>query len=212
MKKMIMVLGGVLLLASCNTKTTTVTEVAHEVTGGINAEIIPFDFKETTAEADLIAHLTIRNQVEEAKVVKGRSIPYTLFNAEVKEVYKGEVTTKEIVIKQEGDSEWVVNNSKLFEAGEEYILFLKKTAEIRGDFWIIGAETGTFRVLDQDTVAKLLMPIAELKDIEVVASKRDPKVDSLIDELNDNGKEIQMINKDKLIGKIKAEENGKKDN
>ncbi|MED4123786.1 hypothetical protein P4631_11140 [Halalkalibacterium halodurans] len=54
-----------------------------------------------------------------------------------------ETNSKEITIKQQGDSEWIFNDTKLFEVGETYFLFLKETSQSKAAYWIIGEDTGT---------------------------------------------------------------------
>uniref|UniRef100_A0A0M0KFS1 Uncharacterized protein n=1 Tax=Halalkalibacterium halodurans TaxID=86665 RepID=A0A0M0KFS1_ALKHA len=43
-----------------------------------------------------------------------------------------ETNSKEITIKQQGDSEWIFNDTKLFEVGETYFLFLKVLSQMLG--------------------------------------------------------------------------------
>ncbi|MGE7917966.1 lipoprotein [Viridibacillus sp. NPDC093762] len=202
MKKILIGLGALVFLAGCNSQdASSKVEEDKLIPAGIDKEIIPFNLEETTVDADLIANVVIKDKVDE---IKAEPIPYTVFNAEVIVVYKGDETTKDITIKQEGDSEWLINGSKMFETGEEYILFMNKTTVDKGDFWIIGGETGTFQVLDNDKVAKLLLPIDEFSDIEVDHSQ-EVRALKFLDNQDIDEDIIQVLNKDEFIQKIKDE-------
>lgn len=195
MKKTFVFLGICILLSGCTEKNdevlnleTSETTFAEEKPDGISAELIPFDFKETPKEADLVAEIVIGEKLEEVEEIP---IPYTLFEAEIKEVIQGTPVSETIVIKQQGDSEWIFNDNDLFEVGEEYILFLKENTVSKGDYWILGEETGMFQVSEDEEVVKLADPLEEFEDIEI-----GPK-----------GSELQQVlDKDSFVEKIKLEE------
>lgn len=208
MKKILLLLGLGILLSACNnevnekvsTEDTEKTLLAEEVPDGIQAEIIPFDSEETPKEADLVAEIIIGDKLEE---VEEKPVPYTLFKAEIKEVIEGVPVSQNIVIKQQGNSEWVFNDNELFAPGEEYIFFLKETTVSKGDYWILGEETGMFQVFGNEEVVKLADPLEEFEDIEI-----DLEESEKIEINSDNQEEFeeqQVLDKESFIEKIQVQ-------
>lgn len=207
MRKILVVLGAILVITTaCSTKnessdfSSDLTEV-EEIAAGIDAEVLSFNLEEAKEQADLIAEVTIIDKVEE---VKQEPIPHTVFRAEVKKAFKGNVKNEEITIKQQGDSEWTVNNTELFKAGEKYIFFLKETKSINADYWIIGEETGMFKILDDnEVIIKLLEPIDELKKIEILNNNVTNSLNSEID-----SEQSQILSYKGFIENIQIKEGG----
>lgn len=204
MKKITGILGCIFLLAACNSQdnsadsdevkkvTSEVTSEFVEVPDGIHAELIPFDLNEGINKASLIAEVRI---LEKIKEVDEKPIPYSVFSAVVEDSYKGELISKEITIKQQGTIDWTFNDNDLFKPDEKYILFLMKTKSSEADYWILGEETGMFKVVDSDIVIKLADNNEEFESIEANSS-------SVLSNYSiDDGS--QIIDKKKLIDKIK---------
>lgn len=201
MKKLILLLLFVILLAACNKENENGNSIDYglveEVPGGIEMETESFSLEGGIKLSDIVVEVIIKEKVEEVSV---EPIPYTVFSVEVQELYQGNIDNEMITIKQQGDSEWTVNSNKLFKEGERYIFFLKETKQSKSDYWIIGEETGFFQVLDSGEIVKLVESIAGLRDVEVDnvgdydKSSLDLKI--AIDE--------QILDKQKFIEKLNA--------
>ncbi|MDY7224200.1 hypothetical protein [Halalkalibacterium halodurans] len=194
------------LLTACNESANPESIIRNanlqeEGPGGIDAEIIPFDLNDALEDADLIAEVTILEKVEEVKI---EPVPYTVFRAEVTEAYMTETNSKEITIKQQGDSEWIFNDTKLFEVGETYFLFLKETSQSKAAYWIIGEDTGTFVKLDDDIIAKLAAPSDDLIEVESDTNFDREELRSKIGP-NKNIEEVQLLDEKAFYKKIKEE-------
>ncbi|NSW89537.1 MAG: hypothetical protein HPY74_02450 [Firmicutes bacterium] len=119
--------------------------------------------------SDLIAEVEILKKIDEIDE------PYckTLFSASVIKIFKGEIDdnkNKEIIIMQEGNSEWIYNNMRLFEAGEKYILILKKAKGYENTYWIIAGDANiyTIETLDNKEYAiKNSIKDEKLKKIQI---------------------------------------------
>ena len=88
----------------------------------INASLEEYSFDESVEISDLIAEIEIIEKVSEID----EPSPKTLFNAKIIKVFKGELNSNKdnsIVVMQQGNSEWIFNNNKLFEAGENMYYF-----------------------------------------------------------------------------------------
>lgn len=109
---------------------------------------------------------------------------------------KGGRISEEITIKQQGTSEWSFNDNALFNPDEKYILFLMETKASKADYWILGEETGMFKVVDSDKVIKLANKNKEFESIESnsILESSNVKVDD----------SIQILDKNKFIDKIKG--------
>src|SRR5690606_5103404 len=94
--------------------------VGTEITGGIDARIVPFDFEEAVKDADLIAEVEIKRLIKE---VKEEPIPYTVFATHIIQKIEGDDMRAEVTIRQNGDSEWRFNDNKMFKPGEKYVFF-----------------------------------------------------------------------------------------
>lgn len=201
MKKLILLLLFVILLAACNKENENGNSIDYglveEVPGGIEVETESFSLEGGIKLSDIVVEVIIKEKVEEVSV---EPIPYTVFSVEVQELYQGNIDNEMITIKQQGDSEWTVNSNKLFEEGERYIFFLKETKQSKSDYWIIGEETGFFQVLDSGEIVKLVESIAGLRDVEVDNvgdyDKSSLNLKIAIDE--------QILDKQKFIEKLNA--------
>lgn len=206
MNKKMLIFGVLIFMTACSEETkksvSKEVETIVEVPAGIEAQMVPFDLKGDTERANLIAEVTITEKIEE---VDEKPIPYTVFRAEVNEIFKGELNRKEITIKKSGNSEWVVNHNKMYESGEKYILFLKETLASKSDYWVLGEDTGEFQIIDNATIAKLKVPIEEFKEIEL----NNPKAISETLKQKDTSN-TQVIDKEGFIEIVKREiERGK---
>ncbi|MBE1556557.1 hypothetical protein [Sporosarcina limicola] len=207
LRKLVYLIGSMMVLTACNSNVgsgvSPKSAVSVEVPDGIQAELIGFDFEDATVEADIIAEVTIKEKIEEVNDETG---PYTVFSVVVNQVLNGTISEQEVTIKQEGDSEWTFNDNKMFESGEKYILFLKETVASKSDYWIIGEETGMFKIINDDTIVKLAAPIEEFKDIEIDGNNQSTSMMAELD--NDNEKSIQAIDLNKFISKINTNKGG----
>lgn len=195
MWKLTFIACSVLLLSSCNFQVEGIQKMSNEVIevpGGIHADVIPFDMNDGINSSDLIAEVRIDKKIKE---IDENPLPYTVFSAVVENVYKGELKDREITIKQDGTSVWTVNDNALFKPGEKYILFLKETKSSKSDYWIIGEETGMFKVVDTDKVIKLADKLTELQSIET--NKNSIASNEKVDD------HMQVLDKNKFIEKIK---------
>ncbi|TDQ43006.1 hypothetical protein [Aureibacillus halotolerans] len=177
--------------ANHESQRATSSEV-NEQPAGIEADLIPFKFQKAISDADLIAEVIIKEKKEEVDV---KPLPYTVFSAEVNNIYKNPSTNQNvstITLKQQGNSEWTVNHLELFKPGETYILFLKETKGSKSDYWIIGEATGMFKVIDDDTIVKMLGPSEEFNTIEVETKNKNPYIN--------HGS--QVLDKNEFIRKI----------
>jgi len=188
------------------------TKTIYEDRGEIWAEVNTYPFNEAVQKADLIAEITI---VEELKELDDPS-PKTVFNAKVLNVLKGSKDLQDIQVMQMGNHAWAFNDNKLFEPNESYILFLKKAVgkEFEGTntYWILGEETYTYTVLDEKMVMKNADPLEELQDIEngeMTKKVNESKKVTLQTNLKSKheielSKEVQILEKEKFINKIKV--------
>ncbi|SEO90061.1 hypothetical protein SAMN04488134_11635 [Amphibacillus marinus] len=195
MKRIILFLSVLSMLSACTQNDTDLDKslLDEEVLGAIEAEVVSFNLESALIEADLVAEVTILNKLEE---VKEEPIPYTVFNAKIANTYKGSSAVDNITIKQQGDSDWLVNNIDLFQEGEAYIFFLKETKASKSDYWILGEATGYFQVVDNNTIVKLVESIPELNDIEI-AKKSNYKILNSKTTLDE-----QVLIKEEFITKI----------
>lgn len=180
--------------------------------GTIKAELSVYPFQEAVKEADSIVEVQIIKKLEEIN----EPSPKTLFEATAIENYKGENNEKMIQILQEGNSEWVYEDNNLFQANDKYILFLKKYEGNEYDsdktYWILGAQTNTYSVLNNNEIMKNAYYDEELSDIEktkeIENSNRiiDTKMNNLrnvsIDEKDLKEADIQVFNKDTFVNEL----------
>lgn len=181
-----------------STKSNFNPDVVAEIPrgGNLHAELQVFNFKEAVNEADLIVKVQIANKKEEYE----KPVPKTLFGAHPIEVIKGDesLLNQEINILQHGNKDWTFNENKLFDLKEEYIFFLKKAV---GDFepntfWILGEETGMYKILPNGLIEKQALYEKDLAEIE------DKKITIDRQQLN-IFKEVQVLFEDKLKEKIR---------
>ncbi|HCG4536301.1 TPA: hypothetical protein NJY08_005156 [Salmonella enterica subsp. enterica serovar Typhi str. AG3] len=147
--------------------------------------------KDAFNRADLVAEINIEEKLKE---IDEEPVPYTVFSATVEKVYHGNIKDRKITIKQQGNTEWSFNGNALFNSGEKYILFLKEATVSEANYWIIGEETGMFKITDSDTIVKLADRLEELKDIEKNNANKLLETES-------KGRG-QVIDKEKLSEKI----------
>lgn len=150
------------------------------IQSGIEAEVLAFELEEAKEQANLIAEITIMDKVKE--IDKEIGMPYTVFQAQVDHVFKGNANPV-ITIKQDGTSEVLVNSVEPFAKGEKYILFLKETRKIDAEYWIIGEESGVFKVNKQKI--HLRFPLSNVDDLEIPYDVIE----------NDDGRMIQIFDK-----------------
>lgn len=203
MKRICLLLCLILFLVACGTKNEekigdAENTAPQEVPGGITAQIISFDPIDSLKEADLIAEITIGKKIKE---VDEQPIPYTLFQASINKVVKGNGDLQEIEIVQQGNSEWAFNDNEFFEEGEQYTLFLKKYSDGKDQYWIKGEETGMFLIKDADTIIKLAEPIEAFDHLVDTSSEHKGKKFK-----NKDGS--QILNKQKFDALLEKEVKG----
>lgn len=173
--------------------------------GSIDGEVEIFEFEEAVAESDLIAQIEILDVLKEVN----EPSPKTIFRAILTESLKGSSQAKEIFVIQQGNSDYVFNDNPLFKQGENYLLFLMETEDfdIEDSYWILGEETGMYKLLDQSTAVKLSVKEEGLKKIEISDEKIVPFIEQKT-ELDMNEREMQVLKQDELknlIEKIAGE-------
>lgn len=193
-----------LMLTACNNEVDTIeikdavkgNNEANKPVGNISAEIQTYPFEEAIKVSELIAEIEIIDNVRELN----EPIAKTIFSATITEGIKVDsmLTTDILHIMQQGNSEWTFNGIEIFQPGEKYILFLKSAKNIqeKNTYWILGEETGVYKIIDDKYIAKLSLRDQALADIEVK---------KLSDELtkSKNSKEIQVLLKEEFKEKIK---------
>lgn len=159
--------------------------------GKIHPELRVYTFEEVVKKADLIAEIEITRKVEELN----EPSPKTLFEARILEGYKASEELETIKVLQEGNSEWLFDNSEQFKENEKYILFLKTAVgeEFKGTdtYWILGAHANTYSVLNDDQIMKQALYDEDLALIQDTA-----KMMSL------SSTEQQIFNKDVFLTKL----------
>lgn len=128
----------------------------------IEAEVQAFELEEAKDQANIIAEITIMDKVKE--IDKEIGMPYTVFQAQVNQVFKGNANPV-ITIKKDETSEVLVNSVEPFVKGEKYILFLKETMKIDAEYWIIGEQTGVFKVDNEEIHLKF--PLSNVDDLGI---------------------------------------------
>lgn len=173
------------------------------------AEVESFYFEDAVNKADLIAQIEILDVLEEVDDPS----PKTIFRANLVENVKGTSEKTEIFILQQGNSTHVFNDNLLFEQGDNYILFLAETTglDIENSYYILGEETGMYKLTDQSTVVKIALRDEALDSIEIPLEEIDtPEGEfvSLTDQINginmnETGREIQILQQDELESMIR---------
>lgn len=163
--------------------------------GKIKAQIEVLPFEQSVIQTDLIAKIRIVNKVSELS----EPSPKTLFQAEIIDVIKEDtaLSNKVIHILQNGNSKWHFNENEMFSNNKEYVLFLKKAIglEDQNTYWILGEETGIYKVVDNGKIAKQAVRDEKLTDIE------DKKLSQAQMQQHMASKEIQVV--DSLLFKEK---------
>ena len=160
--------------------------------GTVHPEINVYTFEEVVKKADLIAEIEITKKVKELS----EPSPKTLFEAKILEGYKESKELETIKILQAGNSEWIFDDHEPFKENEKYILFLKTAVgeEFEGTdtYWLLGANTNTYSVLNDNQIMKNALYDEELALIEDTVESR-----SLSDSTD-----IQFFNKDVFLKKL----------
>src|SRR5699024_9997792 len=110
--------------------------------------------------------VTIIKQVGE----RDKPSPKTTFNTQINQIIKGDIdlSGENILVDQQGNSEWIFNDNDLFKKEQQYILFLKKTIGTdESDYWIQGEETGVFKEVETGISVKLAYSADELETLDV---------------------------------------------
>jgi hypothetical protein len=118
---------------------------------------------------------------------------------------------------QEGNSEWIYNNMRLFEAGEKHILILKKAKGYDNTYWIIAGDANIYTIETVDNkeyAIKNSVKDDKLKKIQIeemeniVKEKWEKKLSK-----QERIKNIQVMEKEsfenELIAAIKEKSDGK---
>lgn len=116
------------------------------------ATIEEFEFDKFYEEADIIAQVEILEWLEEINDPLGEMSTY--FKATIENTYKNTVDsdTKEIRLKQDGNSYHTSHLLPLFKNGDRLLLFLKKAVgeDKENTYWILGSYSGVFRIINTD--------------------------------------------------------------
>lgn len=190
------ILGGFSFFKiNSNETSTPKTENVVQAKGVIKAEVEVFEFEDAVNKSDVIAEVKIQTKKKELNDPS----PKTIFEAKVKEGYKGIEKNVTINILQQGNSEWIFNENKLFSANEEYVLFLKKAVgeEFEGTntYWILGEETNIYSSINDKEVLKNSYYDTVLADIENKSLTEEYK--------KKEKKDVQVLGKEQLKEKIK---------
>lgn len=141
-------------LIGCTNNSSAILPLSRIGTEGeISAHLEgPYTFAAAFAACDMVAHIKVGNWLAEDNVISS-----TYYEATVIECYKGE-NIKNIVLKQDGCSEWTMRGYPLFTAGNEFLLFLKSASSVdpkyvkySDTFWIIGAFTTMLFAVESDS-------------------------------------------------------------
>lgn len=155
----------------------------------IEARIETYSFEESVNRSDLIAEVVIVSKIKEID----EPSPKTLFEAKVVNRLKGDTNQETIKVLQEGTSEWSFHGNQPFAENEGYFLFLKnaKGKEYDGThtYWILGAQTNTYKIIQDNRVKKIAKHEVELEDIEDKA-------------LSNVDQDLQVLDKEKFQNKI----------
>ena len=155
----------------------------------IEARIETYSFEESVNRSDLIAEVAIVSKIKEID----EPSPKTIFEANVVNKLKGDTNQETIKVLQEGTSEWSFNGQEQFAEKEEYIIFLKKATGKDYDgtntYWILGAETNTYKIIQDNRVKKIAKHEVELEAIE----------DKTLSTTNQG---LQVLDKEKFQNKI----------
>lgn len=182
----------------------------------INASLEEYSFDESVEISDLIAEIEIIEKVSEID----EPSPKTLFNAKIIKVFKGELNSNKdnsIVVMQQGNSEWIFNNNKLFEAGEKYVLFLKKATGYDNTYWILCEEINTYTIETIDNakyIVKNSVKDARLKKIQVDEKETIGKITNRLKGKmikQEKIKDIQVMKKDMFDAELTATINEKEE-
>lgn len=133
--------------------------------------------------------------------------PKTIFRAKVVENLKGSSETTEILVMQQGNSTNVFNDNLLFEQGENYILFLADTEglDLENSYYILGEETGMYKLTDQSLAVKLALRDEALEEIEVSLEEIDIPDGEFVS-FSEQNKGMNMEETEKDIQILQAEE------
>lgn len=155
-----------------------------------------YTFESAFAESDMVALVKIGNWLSEDDVIKS-----TYYEATIVECYKGE-NIQNIILKQDGCSDWTMRGFPLFTYGNELLLFLRKgeVAEYAEIFWIPGSFTTVLDAAESDSGEVYYMDrfglLGETMDIKTNYALQRP----LFKELCDNA-----VKKDPLFLRSEAE-------
>jgi hypothetical protein len=134
------------------TKSTTTNNQSIQTI--IEGEVAGYyaNMAELSRETDLIAYGKIDGVIEVKEQIvghnpKGNNILYfTDFNFNISQCLKGDEKEAVIIHQVGAAGKMVVNRDPLFEQGEEYVLFLRKTES--DVYLVLGVHQGRFKVVD----------------------------------------------------------------
>ena len=173
------------------------TSTSTPTKGQMKAELQTYKFDDAVDKAEVIAEVTIGKLIKEID----NPAPKTLFEATVTKVLKGTENLENIVIMQQGNSEWSFNDNDQFAPNEKYILFLKKAIgegyEGSNTYWILGEETNVYSIVDGNKVVKNAMYDEELTTIE-----EDAPLVNTVHLITNYREGTQTLTKDKFENKI----------
>ncbi|GIN08366.1 hypothetical protein J1TS1_25110 [Shouchella clausii] len=160
----------------------------------IHADFDPISFNENVKDADLVAEIEIQGLITEMEDPS----PQSIFKTNVLNILSGDYGDSEMNLLQAGTSTVVFNEFPQFSEGDRYILFLQKTTETPNtDYFIRGAISGVYKVVDENTIIKIALPDESLEDIQL----------GQVQQSNDNEIEQQVLDKNLFEELVKKEGN-----
>lgn len=157
-----------------------------------------YNFEEALDNSDLVVKVEVEQKTRELS----EPSPKTLFQVKILDELKPDpsLSTDQIHILQQGNSEWRFNGNDLFSEKERYVLFLKKAVGIDepNTYWILGEETGMYKDSGTGKLLKLSYYDKQLEDIE----DKELTADFLKDNEKKNSKDVQVVDEQQFKDKI----------
>ena len=156
-----------------------------------------YTFETAFADSDMVALVRVGNWLSE-----DNELSITYYEAEIINIYKGE-SVKNIVLVQDGCSEWTMRGFTLFIAGNELLLFLQKgeSDEYAELYWIAGSFTTVLYTSKSNSGEVFYMDryglLGETIDIDTNYSSQRALFKELCD--NANAKDPLFCSKDQRI-------------
>lgn len=183
----------------------------HEIVGSpsddrikVKAAIETLYFEESVRQADLIAEVTIAEKLYEVN----EPSPKTVYSAAMNQLLKGKADANlGIRIMQQGNSRYSFNDNPMFQAGDTYLLFLKKAVGMEDDhtYWILGEETSIYEQWDDDRLVKWSLKDSRLAELTPTETNAGLQAAAESVQKKHPGKEIQVLDRTKFKATIAKE-------